>query len=128
MNLFSHRLFVAIVILYIAPSESKSVSKCSESEHADLQKTHLSCTKQVEERYALLASKFEARLPSPTAAARANATNEPDADVLQICNMMHDVVEKCGQLYQKCLDENQYRYVNFFTLFMKHYKATFLLF
>ena len=111
-----NRLFVAIasvvVILCVGPSQSKSVSKCSESEHSEIQTTHLSCTKQVEERYALLASKFEARLPSPAASALANATNERDPDILHICNMMHDVVEKCGQLYQKCLDENQYRSVS----------------
>jgi hypothetical protein len=64
----------------------------------------------VEERYAILAGKFEARLPSPHSSARANATNERDPDILQICNLMHDVVEKCGRLYEKCLEEDQYRY------------------
>ena len=100
-----------VTVASISTCDAKSASLCSESEHAELQLTHLQCTKQVEERYALLAGKFEARLPSPIASAK-NATikaNEPDADVLQICNMMHDVVEKCGRLYQKCLDEKQYR-------------------
>ena len=103
-----------IAVSAIATCHGKSMSKCSEAEHAELQKTHLTCTKQVEERYALLAGKFEARLPSPVAAAHgtnSSLTNERDPDVLQICNMMHDVVEKCGQLYQKCLDETQYRLV-----------------
>lgn len=100
-----------IVVSTIATCHGKSMSKCSEAEHGELQKTHLACTKQVEERYALLAGKFEARIPSPVAAANSNLTSERDPEVLQICNMMHDVVEKCGQLYQKCLDETQYRSV-----------------
>lgn len=104
------RLFVVIVAV-IAIAEAKSVSKCSEAEHAQIQETHMACTKQVEERYALLAGKFESRLPSPLSSARANGTNERDPDILQICNVMHDVVEKCGQLYQKCLEEEQYRCV-----------------
>ena len=109
MNLFF--VICVFVVASISTCDAKSASLCSESEHAELQLTHLQCTKQVEERYALLAGKFESRLPSPIASAK-NATtnaNEPDPDVLHICNMMHDVVEKCGRLYQKCLDEKQYR-------------------
>ncbi len=99
-----------ITIASISTSDAKSASLCSESEHAELQLTHLQCTKQVEERYALLAGKFESRLPSPIASAKnVTVSNIPDPDVLQICNMMHDVVEKCGRLYQKCLDDKQYR-------------------
>ena len=116
MNLLS--LFVAFVVLIVASAEAKSVSKCSEAEHAQIQETHLECTKQVEERYAILAGKFESRLPSPVAAAagRDNSTNERDPDILQICNLIHDVVEKCGQLYHKCLEEDQYRSVISFVL------------
>jgi hypothetical protein len=36
-----------LVVATVPPSYAKSVSKCSEAEHAELQKTHLSCTKQV---------------------------------------------------------------------------------
>ena len=105
------RSFALVVVVVIAVADAKSVSKCSEAEHSQIQETHLSCTKQVEERYALLAGKFESRLPSPLSSARANGTNERDPDLLMICNLMHDVVEKCGQLYQKCLEEDQYRFV-----------------
>ena len=104
------RLFVTAIVI-VAVAEAKSASKCSEAEHAQIQETHMACTKQVEERYALLAGKFESRLPSPLSSARGNGTNERDPDILQICNLMHDVVEKCGQLYQRCLEEDQYRYV-----------------
>ncbi len=123
MDLNPHRLFFAVcVVVVIVSTEAKNLSKCSEAEHTQIQETHMACTKQVEERYALLAGKFESRLPSPSAAARANATGERDPDILQICNLMHDVVEKCGQLYQRCLDEDQYRSVRvkFSLLFVEY--------
>lgn len=90
----------------------KGVTLCSESEHAELHDKHLQCTQQVEERYALLAQRFDAPdLPSPGAVAA--GINERDPEVMQICNMLHDVIEKCGKVYEKCLAEKDYRHAIF---------------
>ena len=100
---------VLVVIIVASTTEAKSILKCSKAEHAQIQESHLACTKQVEERYTLLAAKFESRITSPVPSALGNRTSEGDPEELQVCNLMHDVVEKCGQIYQKCLEEEQYR-------------------
>jgi len=97
---------ILLCVSIVTSVVSKGITLCSESEHSELHEKHLQCTQQVEERYALLAQKFDAPdLPSPTV----NRINERDPEVMQICNMLHDVVEKCGKVYEKCLSEKDYR-------------------
>ncbi len=111
---------IAIVILifvsFTTSVAGKGITLCSESEHAELHDKHLQCTQQVEERYALLAQRFDSPdLPSPGAV---GGINERDPEVMQICNMLHDVIEKCGKVYEKCLTEKDYRHGTVFISLM----------
>jgi hypothetical protein len=33
-------------------------------------------------------------------------------DVNEICNMLHDSITKCGQIYKHCLTEEEFRLFN----------------
>ena len=94
--LLNQLALLAIVAFVITSVEGKSTTLCGESELADVEKNHQLCIKHAEERFILTAEKPEANLGG-------NVTT------FLICDMMTEFFEKCGQLYQKCLNEKEYR-------------------
>jgi hypothetical protein len=89
-----------------------SIGRCDEWEQTEFERQHLQCTRQVEERYSTLLEKFEVDIPAPLASSNTRNYTKPvkkTQDVSEICNMLHDAVTKCGQVYQQCLTEEEYR-------------------
>jgi hypothetical protein len=98
MKVMLNQLAVVATIVFVITTsvDGKSTTLCNESELAEVEKNHQLCIKHAEERFVLSAEKPESNFGT-------NVTT------FLICDMMTEFFEKCGQLYQKCLNEKEYR-------------------
>ena len=81
--------FLVLLILVFATTTVLAVNKtslCSESEFTKVEKRHLQCVREAEERTRLAAGK-----------------------PLQICDAVNDMVVQCGHIVQKCYTDEEYR-------------------
>jgi hypothetical protein len=97
-TLLNQLAIVAMLFAITSKVDGKSTSLCNEFELSEVEKNHQLCIKHAEDRFLLSAEKPEL-----------NQETNNGTTTLLICDMMTEFFEKCGQLYQKCLTEKEYR-------------------